>query len=402
MSSRLAYLLERYPAFTQTFIVREVEEMRRQGVEALVVSLRAADEDPGGHFPAEATKNVITAPESEALVAEIKRRRAVGELPKKINQRLEAWGSEPDKLRLYEAIWTGDLLQKRGVKHVHVHFAGLAARTACLMKELYGITFSFTGHAQDIFCKPGYALDLGKLMREATVVVTVARFSAQKLQYTYPALAWKIKRVYNGLALPETLPEWKENGVPLLLSVGRLIAKKGFADLIQACALLAAKGVLFQCQIVGDGPLEAELQALVSERNLSGIVKLTGPKSQSEIAELLKTARVFALAAVVLPDGDSDNLPTVITEAMAHGLPVVSTRVAGIPEQVEDGQTGLLGQPGDVAALAENLEKLLTDQSLARRLGAAGFAKARAEFSLAATVGQLRKILPARPRWKIF
>ncbi len=400
--SRFAYLLERYPAFTQTFIVREAEEMRRQGVDAPVISLRAADPDPGGHFSVQATSNVLTAPESDVLVAEIKRRRAAGELPKPINQCLEAWGKDPDKLRLYEAIWTGDLLQKRNVRHVHVHFAGLAARTACLIKELYGITFSFTGHAQDIFCKTEHAIDLGKLIREASAVVTVADFSAKHLQHTYPALARKIHRVYNGLALPKMQPEPRPSSPPLILSVGRLIAKKGFADLIAACAILKTSGVPFQCQIVGDGPLEAELRAQISESRLSEMVTLTGPKSQSEISAFLETAQVFALAAVVLPDGDSDNLPTVITEAMAHGLPVVSTRVAGIPEQVDDGKTGFLVAPGDVPALAEKLKILLADNDLTRLFGNAGFTKAQSEFSLIATVSQLRKFVIPTPWWKIF
>ena len=402
MASRFAYLLERYPAFTQTFIVREVEEMRRQGVEALVVSLRVAEADPGDHFSKAASEDVLTAPESEDLVTEIKRRRAAGELPKAINQRLEAWGKEPDKLRLYEAIWAGDLLQKRGVKHVHVHFAGLAARTACLMKELYGITFSFTGHAQDIFCKTEYAIELGKLIREAKAVITVADFSAHHLQHIYPALAWKIHRVYNGLTLPASQANRDKISPPLIVSIGRLIPKKGFADLISACAFLKKSGVSFQCLIVGDGPLETELDAQISDSSLSEMVKLTGPKSQSEIAEMLDRTTVFALAAVVLPDGDSDNLPTVITEAMAAALPVVSTRVAGIPEQVEEGKTGFVVAPGNVPALAKKMEELLTNLPLAQRFGDAGFAKAQSEFSLSATVGQLRKLLPLRPWWKLF
>ncbi len=394
--SRFAYLLERYPAFTQTFIVREVEEMRRQGVEAPVVSLRAAEEKTESSF------NVIYAPESDALVAEIKRRRAAGELLKKINQRLEAWGKEPDKLRLYEAIWVGDVLQKRGVRHVHVHFAGLAARTASLLKELYGITFSFTGHAQDIFCKTEHKIDLGKLIREAKAVITVADFSAQHLQHIYPAMAWKIHRVYNGLALPKAQPVRREREIPLILSVGRLIPKKGFGDLISACALLKQSGVRFECQIVGDGPLEAKLQAQISQSSLSDMVKLSGPESQTEIAELLTQTRVFALAAVVLKDGDSDNLPTVITEAMAHGVPVVSTRVAGIPEQVVDGKTGFVVEPGDIPALAEKLQTLLADIALTRLMGDAGFARAQSEFSLSATVAQLRKRLPLRAWWQLF
>jgi glycosyltransferase involved in cell wall biosynthesis len=230
----------------------------------------------------------------------------------------------------------------------------------------------------------------------------VAEFSAKHLQFTYPAMAWKIHRVYNGLALPALQPERKETEPPLILSVGRLIEKKGFADLIAACGLLVAKGIQFQCQIVGDGPLEEALQRKIEGCGAGEAVKLVGPKSQTEIEQLLKNTRVFALAAVVLPDGDSDNLPTVITEAMASGVPVVSTRVAGIPEQVEDGQTGFLVDAGDVNALAGRLEVLLGDNALAHRMGDAAFVKAQEEFSLTSTVEKLRQLLPLRPWWKFF
>lgn len=400
-----AYLLHRYPEFTQTFVAREVEEMRRQGVPAPVFSLRAPDPAPGDHFSALATDNVTTAPAKDLLVAEIKRRRAAGELPRKINDRLEAWGSDPDKGRLYEAIWAGELLQKQGIRHIHVHFAGVAARTACLIKELYRISYSVTGHAKDIFSPEDHALSLPILLREARAIITVADFSARALEHSYPAFARKIHRVYNGLTLPSptTPPSPKPSDVPpVILSVGRLIPKKGFADLLHACALLRDAGTPFRLQIVGDGPLETDLRQLTLQLGLQNHVTLLGALPQSEIQQLLSRADVFALAAVVLPDGDSDNLPTVLTEAMAHELPIVSTQVAGIPEQVLDGRTGWLVPAGDRSALAERLTRLLRDPAAAREMGRAGLDHARSTFSQATTVRQLRHLLPTRPWWQVW
>ena len=401
-----AYLLERYPAFTQTFVAREVAEMRRQGVPAPVFSLRPSDAsfaaNPDPHFPPEAVSHVTTAPAKEELIAEIKRRRAAGELPRKINDRLHAWGSDPDKGRLYEAIWAGEILRRQGIRHLHVHFAGIAARTAFLIKELYGITYSFTGHALDIFCQSPHAIGLGPLTREAKIIITVADYSARLIEEKYPACAHKIHRVYNGIALPSALPSPTPpapNLPPLILSVGRLIPKKGFTDLLHACALLRDAGTPFHLQIVGDGPLTDELTALIAQLHLQNHVVLHGALPQPEVARLLTRAQIFALAAVVLPDGDSDNLPTVLTEAMAHGLPVVSTQVAGIPEQVLEGRTGWLVAPGDRPALAERLTRLLQDPALAQKMGRAGFDHAQAEFSLISTVRKLRRLLPTRPWW---
>lgn len=394
-----AYLLERFPAFTQTFVVREVLEMRRQGADVPVISLRRMGDEPRGHFPAKAYEEVTYLPETEALVAEIKSRRAAGTLQKKLNQRLASWGDAPDKMRLYEAIWTGEWLQRNKIRHLHVHFAGIAARTAFLIKELFGITFSITGHAQDIFCATDFRIGLDDLIREAKLVVTVTDFSARKLRENYPQAAGKIHRVYNGINIRTEAPE-RTLAKPLrILSVGRLIEKKGFDVLIEACGYLRDCGIKFECLIVGDGPLQQTLQAMIDEWNLGNSVRLAGPKSRAEIIELSLGTAVFALPCVRLADGDSDNLPTVITEAMAFGVPVVSTRVAGIPEQIDHEKTGFLVPERDAEALAGALATLLNNPKLARAFGEAGFAKARADFSRESTVGELKKLLEPPAAW---
>ncbi|HEY5891663.1 MAG TPA: glycosyltransferase family 4 protein [Chthoniobacterales bacterium] len=395
-----AYLLERFPAFTQTFVVREVLEMRRQGVDVPVVSLRRTGDGPEGHFPAKAHEGVTYLPDPEELVSGIKSRRTAGTLPKESNQRLANWGDEPDKMRLYEAIWAGEWLRKNKIRHVHVHFAGIAARTAFLIKELFGITFSVTGHAQDIFCATDFRIGLDALIRESKLIVTVTDFSARQLREKHPQAAGKIHRVYNGINIRAEAPEREPVTPPRILSVGRLIEKKGFDVLIEACGYLRDCGMKFECLIVGDGPLEQPLRTMIDEWNLVDSVRLAGPKSRAEIIELSLGAAVFALPCVRLADGDSDNLPTVITESMAFGLPVVSTRVAGIPEQIDHEKTGLIVPERDVEALAGAVSMLLQDPKKARAFGEAGFAKARADFSKEATVGELRRLLKPDPWWK--
>jgi glycosyltransferase involved in cell wall biosynthesis len=176
---------------------------------------------------------------------------------------------------------------------------------------------------------------------------------------------------------------------PQIISIGRLIEKKGFGDLIDACALLRARGRKFVCRIIGEGPLEESLRAQVAANDSEKCVELNGPQTQAEIAVQLAHATVFALPCTREADGGMDNLPTVIMEAMAAGLPVISTSLAGIPEMVEDGANGELVPERDPTALAAAIEKLLDDPERARRLGERGRQIAREKFSIETSARQL-------------
>ncbi|MEI6562366.1 MAG: glycosyltransferase family 4 protein [Verrucomicrobiota bacterium] len=390
--SPFAYLFERFPSFTQTFCYREVLEMRRQGVTAPLYSIRVPKDIPAD-CPEELARAVRYLPEPDALAAEMKTLRLLGRYPWRVIQTLGRWGKRPDKGRVLAAAWLGKRLQAEGVRHVHVHFAGIAARTAYWLKEFYGITFSFTGHANDMFVETDFPVTLADLVREAAFVVTVADFTRDWLIQRNPAHAAKIHRVYNGIGSAGFLQANPAPGRPRLVSVGRCIEKKGFADLIDACALLRERGLDFECAILGGGPLEEALRARIVERGLQGIVSLLGSQPQEEVRRLLTEARIFVLACATEPDGGMDTLPTVIVEAMAAGLPVVSTRLAAVPEMVAHGVTGLLVPERQPTELANALETLLRDPVLGERLGASGKTAAAERFAAEVTVAELRKLL---------
>src|SRR2546430_12865675 len=179
---------------------------------------------------------------------------------------------------------------------------------------------------------------------------------------------------------------------PLILSIGRLISKKGFDVLIDACALLRQRGHGFRCEIIGEGPLLEELQARIHGQDLREHVNLAGPQTQSGIAARLSQATVFALRCRIDPDGAMDNLPTVVMEAMASALPVVSTNIGGISEMVRDGETGLLVAQNDPAATADALSRLINDIELARSFGGRGRKRADEIFSIEKNVRALRQI----------
>ncbi|HEY2572435.1 MAG TPA: glycosyltransferase, partial [Verrucomicrobiaceae bacterium] len=284
-------------------------------------------------------------------------------------------------------------LKKAGIHHVHAHFGGMAARTAWWLQRLCNVTYSYTGHANDIFCDTPYPVSNSDLARNALFIVTETDFARRWMEGKYPFVRGKVHRVFNGIAM-DGFPARQSGGpVRRILSVGRYVEKKGFRDLIIACGLLRDQGLEFECLIVGGGPLEAELQSQVESAGLASCVKLLGPRPQSEVRQLLAGADVFALACVIEKGGGSDNLPTVIMEAMACGVPVVSTRVAGVPEMISDGENGLLVEPAHPPSLASALGKLLGDRPWAEQLAAAGKAAATAKFSIERTTASLKRLL---------
>ena len=387
-----AYLFERFPTFTQTFCYREVLEMRRQGCTAPVYSIRKPKDIPQD-CPAPLASDVRYLPEPADLGGEMKSFRMLGRYPWPVIRQIRTWGKRPGKARLLEAAWLGPKLRAQGIRHVHAHFAGIAARTAWWMKKFYGITFSFTGHANDMFCESGSPVSLADLVREAAFVVAVSDFSRDWLCRRIPGLDEKIHRIYNGMDLsgfpaPATTP-----GKLRIVSIGRCIEKKGFSDLIDACAILRKKPFDFECEIIGGGPLEDQLRARATELGIDGCVILTGPLPQEEVRRRLARATLFVLPCATEPDGGMDTLPTVIVEAMAAGIPVVSTRLAAIPEMVGHGITGLLVSEKQPTELAGAMAEILRNPDLANRFGRAGKLVAAGRFASEPTVTSLKALL---------
>ena len=390
---RVGYVFERFPSFGQTFCYREVVELIRRGAEVSIFSIRRPVAEPAEEWDPRIVARVRYLPGEAELVPEIDRTARTGELPAGARETLKEWGRQPDFLRLYQAAWIGLRLRESGLGRVHAHFAGMAARTAWWIRQFFGIDYSFTAHANDIFVPRDFVVSLSKLMESATAIVTVSEFSANQLRERFPAAASKIRRVYNGIEIDRFRVADSCETIPLIVSVGRLIEKKGFADLISACAALRAKSVEFCCEIVGDGPLHDALAAQVAQLQLQGCVLLPGALCQAEIVDRLARATLFVLPCTKEADGGMDNLPTVIMEAMAAGLPVISTPLAGVPEMVQPGVTGELVPDREPAALARAIEALLAEPARAREMGARGRARAGEKFAIEGNVRALAEIL---------
>jgi colanic acid/amylovoran biosynthesis glycosyltransferase len=391
---QLAYLFERFPAFSQTFCYREVAELLRQGAQIDIYSLRRPSGEPPQDWDEDIVRRVHYLPEEKPLVEEVTRMLRKRKLPQ-VADAIDQWGRQTDFLRLQQAVYVGARLQDAGIRHVHAHFAGMAARTAYWIDKFFSIGFSFTAHANDIFAPRKFETSLDKLVESTRLVVTETDYAANFLRERFPQSGERIHRVYNGLNLAEFRRADFASPIPSIITVGRLIEKKGFAYLIDACRVLKERGRSFHCQIIGEGPLETELRAQIARLQMQDCVELPGPRPQTEVANYLAAATVFALPSVVDSQGGMDNLPSVIMEAMAAGLPVIATPIGGIPEMIVDNATGVLIPSGDSMALAGAIEKLIVDLSLARRLGANGYERAGELFAIEKGVRALSRLFEA-------
>ena len=400
---RLGYLYSRYPVISQTFCDAEMLALERRGIELVIGSVYPPLTSLRHEYIARLSAPIHYAPPQEILKLLERSAKNNGKWPRHLVEEHEGkYGplAKPEQ-RARNALYFAEFFARSGVDHVHVHFANRAAHTAVFLKEISGIPFSVTAHGQDFMKDLGSDDLLREICAAAEFVAAETDYSRDLLRQRCPDSATKIHRVYNGIDLARFSESASTqrggysapNTVPRIVSVGRLVAFKGFHDLIDACAELARSRIEFVCDIIGDGPQRETLQAKIDQLDLSSRVNLLGSLSQRAVLERLQAADIFALPSTTDVQGATDVFPTVILEAMASAQPVVSTRLAGIPELVVDGETGTLISAGDSTALAQALEQLLRDPDLRLRFGHAGRARIEQHFRIECTVVSLMEML---------
>jgi glycosyltransferase involved in cell wall biosynthesis len=394
---RLGYLYSRYPVISQTFCDAEMLALERRGIELVIGSVYPPLTSLRHEYIAGLRAPIHYAPPQEILKILEREAKPTHKWPRDlVEQHENRYGpSAKAEQRARNALHFAEFFARSGVDHVHVHFANRAAHTALFLKEISGIPFSVTAHGQDFMKDLGSDDLLREICAAAEFVAAETDYSCDLLRQRCPDSAAKIHKVYNGIDLERfsTRDETARPAVPpyhpRIVSVGRLVAFKGFDDLIDACAELARRRIDFVCDIIGDGPLRETLQVKIEQLDLASQVNLLGSLPQGAVLEKLHAADIFALASTTDTQGATDVFPTVILEAMAAARPVVSTRLAGIPELVVDGQTGLLVPPGDSAALAQALEQLLRVAELRLQFGNAGRERIEKHFRIEQTVAPL-------------
>lgn len=404
---KIAYILKMYPRFSETFIVNEIVALEKLGVDIRIYSLRKPDD---GRFHAKLAQvkaqvvYVPNYPQLEMPRIEAAHQQVAQAFPERYAATrcyTERRGHDAALKRFLQAGYVAGHLLANPVDAVHAHFATSATRVANLVWRMTGVPYSVTTHAKDIFHESVNPGSLRGKLRDARFVATVSAFNHSHLTEIMGDTSADIRTLYNGIDLRHFRPPTRPTERPRILAVGRLIEKKGFHHLIDACALLRDRGRRFECHIIGKGEWHDRLQAQIKAHRLSRHVKLLGAQPQDKVRAAYRRARVFALPCVIGRDGNRDGLPTVMLEAIACGLPVVSTPVTGNPEIVDDGVNGRLVPVGDAAALADALEQILGDANTWSTMSQAARRKAEDTFDIriqSATLYQwLSEPLPAAP-----
>ena len=396
---RLGYLYSRYPVLSQTFCDMEMLELERRGFELVVGSIYPPLTSIRHPHTKQLKAAVRYAPPTPIMRLWEENARRENRWPQElIDTHERSYGAAvkaPTRAR--NASYFAELFRREGVDHFHVHFANRAAHTALFLKAMSGIPFSLTAHGQDFMADLGNDDLLCELCDAAEFVAVETEYSRGLMQARCPNAAEKIHRVYNGMDLTNFLDASAKaaTSAPIeILSVGRLVAFKGFEYLIEACQQLRQRNIQFHCEIIGDGPLRERLQQHIAELRLGDRVTLAGALPQDCVLERLRASDIFALASTTDDNGASDIFPTVILEAMASARPVVSTTIAGIPESVVDKETGLLVPAGESGLFADALTTLCRDAELRARYGAAGRARVEEHFQVETTVQPLIGLLP--------
>lgn len=387
----VGYVLKRYPRFSETFVVNEILAHERAGLKIDIFALGPVSET---HF-----QNIIS--EVRAPVTRYSNHQHNTEtfwlLVQEAFEKLPGFAAafNPAECTIHElaqAIKLAFDIQKRGINHLHAHFGTQAATVARLAAAFAGIGYTFTAHAKDIYFEYEEPVRLDQKMRDSAATVTVSDYNLAYLKERYGTDAAKAVRIYNGMDLPKFPYTEFAQRERHILAVGRLVPKKGFDVLLDALALLKQRNVDMRCTLVGGGSLEKELAEKIKALDLGGRVRMTGPMPQPEIISMMQNANMVVAPCVISEDGDRDGLPTVLLEAMALGTPVISTQVAGIPELVSDGITGLCVPERNPVALADAVQRLLDDHQLCRTFSQNGRALIEREYDEEKNAAKLRRL----------
>lgn len=379
---RLGYVLKMYPRLSETFIVDEILALEEAGTRLSIFSLRPPDD---GRFHGDLALVQATASYLPPFgsVSTFEALRALSRLNiSELGTVLDFLDLLPDRRRatlLIQSLHLANLVRAHSLDHLHAHFMTVAAHTAYVAHLLTGVPFTVTAHAKDIFRHEVDAEVFRLIAAAAKAVVTVCDANKAYIEDHLVDNRARVERIYNGVFIDNRAPDIARR-TDLILAVGRLVEKKGFHHLVDACADLRRQRQPFRCIIVGEGDQEQRLRRQIAGLDLADSVEMAGPLSRHRVTELMRTARVLVAPCIEASDGNRDALPTVILEALAHGLPVVGTSLGGIPEILDDGASGLLVAPGDVEDLAIAIRRLLVDDGLWRNLQQRGWDRAGQVF----------------------
>jgi glycosyltransferase involved in cell wall biosynthesis len=385
----LVVLVNGFPRLSETFVLHELLDLERRGLRLRVVALRRPEEIVQQH-----TLEALRAPVeylddgtlwSQRLAVRTAHAALVLRRGASYLDALSDVLRSPDFTRpaLAGAAILAHRLLRLGSPPLYVHFAHKPGTHGRFAARLAGVPYALSAHAKDVWLTE--PRELKAKASDAAVVLTCtdeARTYVERLV----GGATRVHRIYHGVDVTQSLPRVERTERPVVLAVARLVEKKGIELLIRAAARLHLRGADFVVRIAGEGPEWARLQRLAHEVGVDDRVTFLGPLTEYEVRAEYRRATVFALPCQLLANGDRDGVPNVLVEAMAHGLPVVSTTLAGVREAVVDGESGLLVPPRDEVGLAAALERLFSDGALRARIGASARRRVAERFDRGANL----------------
>ena len=400
----LGVLVKIYPKLSETFILEEILGLERLGLSLRLYALAPATDAITHPAVARVRAPLVVVPASvrgHAREFAHRHARLLGAAPLRYLSAL-ACSLSRGRRGLHDfarAGWLAVQLRDDGIEHLHSHFISAPADIAEAVGRLSALPFSISAHAKDIYLSG--AVDVRRKLLAARFTVTCTEANREVLSAIAPQAS--VHRMYHGIdhALFHPTQRVLAPAVPLIVSVGRLRAKKGLDNLIDACALLRERGQAFACEIVGYGEEQARLQARIDRLGLADQVRLVGKLAREQVIARYARAAVYVQPSRIAADGDRDGIPNVLLEAMAMGLPVVASRVSGIPELVGDGVNGLLVEADQPGALADAITRLLKQPALCADLGCRARATVTERFdndrNLRLLCGLLERPLEAEP-----
>ena len=397
---RVAYILHRFPYLTETFIMREVYWLRQQGVDVEIYSLlspqhavvheQAEELLEVTHYSPFMSWEIVVAQLFFLFRSPLRYLKAFYNL---LRQTIREPRVLIRSLVLFpKSVLYARLIQAKQFDHIHSHFVWIDGIAAGVVSDLIGTTFSIHPHAFGLFSR--HQKSVKRELEHATQIVTISNFHRKYINDLCPQLKNQVEVVYCALETDRLQPLDRgfKAGPFKILSVGRMIEKKGFEYLIESCQQLRQKGFEINCTIVGGGTLKNQLNSLIQQRGLEDCVFLAGSMSQKQVLEHYRQADVFALPCVVASDGDRDGIPVVLMEAMAFEIPVVTTPITGIPDLVQDQHNGLMVKERDTQSLTTAIETLIGDEALRERLGRNGRQTILATFDIRKNTAKLASI----------
>lgn len=367
----LAVVVNGFPRLSETFVLQELLDLERHGIRLHVIALRLPDEtirqQATGRLRADVEYLPVLGEGSPRLAVRAAHAALALRRPTTYLNGLAEIISSPDfsRANLRRAVLLAHRLLRLGNPPIYVHFAHKPATLARYASLLTGSPYALSAHAKDIWTTPDP--ELARKVRDAEVVLTCTAEGKRHLESLARGRT-AIRLVYHGVATERAARPRQVASPPIVLSVGRLVEKKGHEVVLRAAAKVKQGGHAFRLRIAGEGLEWPKLQRLVHELGLTDEVSFLGPLDEEELANEYDRAAIFALAPRELENGDRDGIPNVLLEAMAHGLAIASTFGTGVQEAVTHDVSALLASPFDVDEFASNLEQLITDPALRERL----------------------------------